>query len=73
MPNGQISLDEFRDKMDEPTRLYYIWERLDALVKLKDKTDSIERKINIAIGAVAIINVVILPVMLLVISEWIKK
>ena len=71
MPNGKITLEEFH-KFDEPTRQYYIWERLNYISELREEIDKVRGWQKQMIGAMVILNVFVLPIIFMAINKWIN-
>ena len=66
--NGKLTLKEFKEA-DDGTRLYYIWERLNNISELSKRVNKIENWQKQMIGAMIVLNVVVLPLIILFINK----
>ncbi len=71
MPNGKISKTEFQ-KMHESERQFYIWERLNMIVGIKEEVGKLKDWRKQIVGAMVILNVIVLPVVFILINKWIS-
>jgi len=70
MANGHLTKTEFQG-MDESERQFYIWERLNMIVGLKTEVANIKSWQSKMIGAMVVLNVIVLPLMFIVISKYV--
>ena len=70
MANGHLSKTEFQN-MQESERQFYIWERLNMIVGLKDEIGKLNDWKKQIVGAMLVLNVIVLPVVFMLINKWI--
>ena len=70
MANGHLSKTEFQG-MQESERQFYIWERLNMIVGLKDEIKKLNDWKKQIVGAMLVLNVIVLPVIFMLINKWI--
>jgi len=70
MANGHLTKTEFQE-MKESERQFYIWERLNMIVGLKNEVAKIKNWQSKMIGAMIVLNVIVLPLMFIIISKYV--